>query len=338
MGAVRVHLHHTVRKVQLQRSAIMPDQMTAPVWFVENVLRDHFTRESKDKALAIRTFNQVVKRLIEPNAPNGQVSSTCKGCNLHFNGRSSPEFCSQCGFFFHKSKCWPSTKHSCQAKNRLQKSSVMTGSTGRGQLRTAPGGQSCPVPAPVRQSPTLQIAGGQLSPPQVADSVPSQTPWHAGGGHPASMQASGGQAPLLLTHDDQPAPRDEGGGQSESLQVTVADVQPAPLLTADSEPVHPQTAALASSVPVSPGQQSPSSLQDEHGHPSTGENRVIFDHLPLYLPSDPPNLPTLLPRPGADQQATAQSFPGSQRAATQEPPSQLNSDHAPNDHENGDQT
>ena len=142
---------------------------------------------------------------------------------------------------------------------------------------------------------------------------------------------------LLLAPAGQPAPHTVAGGQSGSTQVTVADEQTAPLFTADSESVNSQAAALLSSVPLG-RLQSPSSHHEEHGHPSTRESRPISNYVPLYLPSAPPTLPTLVPRPAADQQATVQRFPGSQRAVTQEPPSQGNSDHARNNHEYDDQT
>ena len=36
LGQVTIHLHHTSRNCQVQGSALFPDNMKAPVWFVEN--------------------------------------------------------------------------------------------------------------------------------------------------------------------------------------------------------------------------------------------------------------------------------------------------------------
>ena len=41
-GSVRIHLHHTTRKVQIQGGAVLPGGKKAPVWFVESILKDKF--------------------------------------------------------------------------------------------------------------------------------------------------------------------------------------------------------------------------------------------------------------------------------------------------------
>ena len=52
-GSVRIHLHHTTRKVQIQGGALLPGDKKAPVWFVENILENVFTQLSQEKSLDI---------------------------------------------------------------------------------------------------------------------------------------------------------------------------------------------------------------------------------------------------------------------------------------------
>ena len=101
LGCVRIHLHHTTRKVQLQGGALLTDELKAPVWFVENVLRKNFAKLSREKATDILKFNQAVSRSLTSD----KSPSTCAGCNGQFNGRTNPAFCKECKSFFHKFKC-----------------------------------------------------------------------------------------------------------------------------------------------------------------------------------------------------------------------------------------
>ena len=55
-----VHLHNTQRKVQLQGGGLMPDKSTAPVWFLENVLRNIFTDQAKRKKINIDQINRKI--------------------------------------------------------------------------------------------------------------------------------------------------------------------------------------------------------------------------------------------------------------------------------------
>ena len=119
LGGVRIHLHHTTRRVQLQGGAMMPGEKTSPVWFTENILHEQFTELAREKAIDITNFNQTVQQMVE----NTSISSSpqvCAGCQGHFNGRSSPELCRQCNLFFHKFKCYPTPQHPCYQKKRSQ--------------------------------------------------------------------------------------------------------------------------------------------------------------------------------------------------------------------------
>ena len=116
IGCVRIHLHHTTRKVQLQGGALLAGEQKAPVWFVENVLKENFTKLSYEKASDISDFNQAVSRSLTSE----RVPSKCAGCNGQFNGRSNPAFCKECKAYFHKFKCFPTVKHKCYQNKSSQ--------------------------------------------------------------------------------------------------------------------------------------------------------------------------------------------------------------------------
>ena len=118
VGTVRIHLHHTTRKVQVQGGAILPDKRYAPVWFVDTVLAPLFIKASNEKAEDITKFNQAVANMPSSKADNA-TPHTCGGCNAQFNRRSSPELCRQCHRYFHK-KCFPS--HACLDRLRNKRS------------------------------------------------------------------------------------------------------------------------------------------------------------------------------------------------------------------------
>ena len=118
-SGVRIHLHHTARKVQLQGGAIMPDKTTAPVWFMEEVLKNSFTKMANEKSVDISSFNQSVSTMVSNHLANNQTANMCGGCKVYFTGRSSPEQCKECGLSFHK-KCFPSSKHVCHVKRRTK--------------------------------------------------------------------------------------------------------------------------------------------------------------------------------------------------------------------------
>ena len=119
-GSVRIHLHHTTRKVQIQGGALLPGDKKAPVWFVENILENVFTQLSQEKSLDIQQLNQAVNDM-----KNKNMTTLCAGCHGQFNGRSSPAFCSECGSYYHKFKCFSTTKHPCHIKKRSQSCTVL---------------------------------------------------------------------------------------------------------------------------------------------------------------------------------------------------------------------
>ena len=116
VGQVTVHLHHSTRNVQLQGSALLPDNTTAPVWFVENILKDKFKIE-ESQAKDISKFNQSVSDMVTKHFEQVTTKNTCAGCKSIFNGRCSPIQCPQYTLFYH-TKCYPSTTHSCQIRRR----------------------------------------------------------------------------------------------------------------------------------------------------------------------------------------------------------------------------
>ena len=125
IGQVTVHMHHTARKVQIQGSALMPpDNTKAPVWFVQQVLKERFNDLSKSQASDINKLNQTVGALV--SRQSGTDSTMCAGCKASFNGRSSPEQCPQCNLFYHKFKCFPTDKHPCQLSKRKTPSTAGT--------------------------------------------------------------------------------------------------------------------------------------------------------------------------------------------------------------------
>ena len=98
----------------------MSDNYKAPVWFLENVLKNRLNQLAEPQSQDIRNFNQTVARMVSKQLGHSQKSNrtVCGGCNISFDGRSVPEQCSQCSMFFHKYKCFPSNAHACYARRR----------------------------------------------------------------------------------------------------------------------------------------------------------------------------------------------------------------------------
>ena len=118
LGGVRIHLHNTNSRRQVQGRALLPDEKTAPIWFVENVLKKHFIKLSEEKSIDISNCNQAVRKMVTSQLTKDQTPHTCGDCNEIFNGRSSPQFCSQCSLFLHKFKCVSTLKHACYVRKR----------------------------------------------------------------------------------------------------------------------------------------------------------------------------------------------------------------------------
>ena len=151
LGSVRIHLHHTVRKVQLQGGATMPDKTTAPVWFLNQVLNEQFTNISRDKHVDISSFNQAIRGILTGHLNNKQTSNICAGCNNQFNRRSSPEYCSECRLSFHKYKCFPTNSHACYRRRTAHTGSTSLEQTNQATVQTPGSAGLSELPQPVQQ-------------------------------------------------------------------------------------------------------------------------------------------------------------------------------------------
>ena len=98
-----VHLHHTQQKVQVQGRA-------AP-WFVENVLKDIFDKEAKNKELSIREINHQASTVatgIQAESSSSVVSKSCSHCKKLFRSNTKlVSSCNNCCGSFHNSKTSP---------------------------------------------------------------------------------------------------------------------------------------------------------------------------------------------------------------------------------------
>lgn len=242
LGGVTVHLHHTTRNVQIQGSALFPDNKKAPVWFVDNVIKERFSTMSKGRAYDISHFNKTVGSLVTEHLH--QVKSKCWGCKNNFNGRSVPEQCAECKQYFHKFKCFPSANHPCHIRKRSQSFSSNP------QVRDNPTG--------TRRSAVLDRSSLVL-PNRTATSSTLTVP------HPAVVQHEAGVNVHIPVHLDpaKPAtvvlPPQSQPGQNKKLQDSVAT----PLHVAP-EVLTPVTSTWE--VPSSPNSTSSPS------QPSSGES------------------------------------------------------------------
>ena len=118
VGGVAVHLHHTTRLVQVQGSSILPDKSHVPIWFVENYFKQKISLLANSKGTEVSSFNQAVKNMAQNYLKSTESQSRCAGCHAQFNGRSVPEFCQTCSQFYHKQKCYPTSSHLCNIRQR----------------------------------------------------------------------------------------------------------------------------------------------------------------------------------------------------------------------------
>ena len=108
LSSATVHIHNTQRLIQVQGGAA--------IWFVENVLRERFTNESKNKKVDIaninKTFNLLSKNLLQ----NGSKNHACPECHKKFQSNTKTLLCQSCNLFLHGSKqspCLRSHKNKC---------------------------------------------------------------------------------------------------------------------------------------------------------------------------------------------------------------------------------
>ena len=114
-GCIVVHIHHTVRKVQIQGSSMIDRRMRANVWFVENYLLEMFTTMSQSKAFNTSEFNTAVTKMVSNHIEKMNAKEKCAACLGLFSGRSVHEKCNVCFKNFHK-KCSSSAGHQCISK------------------------------------------------------------------------------------------------------------------------------------------------------------------------------------------------------------------------------
>ena len=105
IGGVTIHLHHTVRKVQVQGSSMVNSRTRAGVWFVESYLLAKFTFVSLNKSFDIASFNTAVKNLVSNHIEKINEKEKCEVCHSQYIGRSVREYCQNCNNSFHK-KCY----------------------------------------------------------------------------------------------------------------------------------------------------------------------------------------------------------------------------------------
>ena len=114
LGKVTIHLHHTKRLIQMQGSAIMADRNKAPVWFLNNYIKERFTNLAASKQVNIATFNKRIEDLVRQTCQDS-INNTCSKCMKNFSVKSVPTLCSICQKLFHKT-CLPSHSSSCQIR------------------------------------------------------------------------------------------------------------------------------------------------------------------------------------------------------------------------------
>ena len=108
--SVSVHLHHTQQKVQLQGGARMPGGETSAIWFTQNILKQRFNCEAKNKKFDIDAINRVLSKItnLDPIAsPTSKVPEFCPHCMKKFSTQARPVLCARCTKFKHTSKCAP---------------------------------------------------------------------------------------------------------------------------------------------------------------------------------------------------------------------------------------
>ena len=127
IGKITIHLHHSKRHIQMQGSALMPDGNRAPVWFLNNFVKERFTRLAKLKHYDITALNSAIKKTVENEKNVGNLSNNCSQCSKLFSSSSRPTKCIYCHQYFHKTGCLPSHSSSCQQK--LNRTTAITTTT-----------------------------------------------------------------------------------------------------------------------------------------------------------------------------------------------------------------
>ena len=184
LGGVRIHLHHTTRRVQLQGGAVMPGEKTSPVWFTEEILEKQFNVLAREKANDISNFNEAVQHMVGNASSISSSPQVCAGCQGLFNGRSSPELCTLCNSFFHKYKCFPSPQHTCYQRRRTQSVSKVPGQVSKP-------GVFCPDSTQATARTRATTSTSQLSISPHSPTVPHPVPPSNTAATPHPQQTSG---------------------------------------------------------------------------------------------------------------------------------------------------
>ena len=249
VGGVTVHLHHTSRNVQIQGSALLPENKKAPVWFLDNVIKERFATLSQGLAYDISQFNKAVGSLVTKHLHNVSHNTICSGCRNNFNGRSSPEQCTECKLFYHKFKCFPTANHPCYVRKRSQSFSNSP------QVRT--GMNTLPERRPlVSTNPTTAMT----------DPAPRPTLAHPHPHPPDPVNTATGSLQPILSHEAESAEQQEN--------VTLPHPEP------ERRALVPPGSTTTTTVPVPPV---PSSAPEHHHiqppHPvstATGSMQFLF--------------------------------------------------------------
>ena len=254
IGQVTVHLHHTSRNVQVQGSALLPDNTKAPVWFVENVLRNRFNEMSRTQAYDISMFNKSVGEMVTKHLEQVNTRTACDGCQVNFNGRSSPEQCPDCKLYFHKFKCYQSSNHPCHVKKRTMSftNKRETQCLVRKNDSHFPGAQyphtaeqtaTLPTPGhPTQSSAMLNQVSGQSNPTPTMVSSEATLSHQSSIPRPIPSPPSTCQPPLQVTPT------------TESTNMTLlppASLVLAPSLSSRASPLSPPTAGTSSTTGTS---------------------------------------------------------------------------------------
>ena len=157
IGHVSVHLHHSTRTIQVQGSAVMPNNTRAALWFLNNFLLVRFKEQAKAKNFAIKSINTAI--LQSSSASNSreniQDSSAnfCSLCNREFNTKCRPSRCEICAKFFHRTNCLKDhNKHHHPNSRQTQRALLATSTTTVSRSTTSS------VPAPSLPNPLYSQA------------------------------------------------------------------------------------------------------------------------------------------------------------------------------------
>ena len=127
LGGVSVHLHHSTRTVQIQGSAIMPDNSRAALWFLKKCILVQFKIQAKEKHFMIKNTNATFLDGPSNQPANKNIhtqgshhSNNCSYCNCGFNTQSKPSRCSLCENYFHKSTCIKDHMKTCKTSSGYQ--------------------------------------------------------------------------------------------------------------------------------------------------------------------------------------------------------------------------